>query len=50
MPARATSFLIEFFTVSARQLVRTLGHDKLRGKVGAHAGGVDHTAPGAMTS
>ena len=34
----------EFFTVGARQLVRTLGHDKLRGKVGAHAGGVDHTA------
>ncbi len=34
----------EFFTVGARQLVRTLGHDKLRGKVGAHAGGVDHAA------
>ena len=34
----------EFFTVGLCQLVRTLWHDKLRGKVGAHAGGVDHTA------
>ena len=34
----------EFFTVGARQPVRTLGHDKLRGKVGAHAGGVNHAA------
>ena len=30
-------------SVGARELVCALGHDKLRGKVSAHAGGVDYT-------